>query len=129
MNYVAKFPNWSVAGCHGNRIKNPAPWFCAQYTHSSSTQVWLACNIVELRLLQFLAKKRLCIVTMATDQNNTHLLKRHDLSSMMIYNTMGQILSNIDKIHVKNGGQSSYTPLSWAPGGPWLPVFRGAKWY
>ena len=30
LNYVAKFPNWSVAGCHGG-ITNPAPWFCAQY--------------------------------------------------------------------------------------------------
>ena len=24
LNYVAKFPNWSVAGYHGNHFKNPA---------------------------------------------------------------------------------------------------------
>ena len=24
LNYVAKLPNWSVGGCHANRIKNPA---------------------------------------------------------------------------------------------------------
>ena len=44
-NYVAKFSNLSVSGCHDNRIKNPAPWTCAQCTHTSSSQVWLTCNI------------------------------------------------------------------------------------
>ena len=36
LNYIAKYPNWSVAGCHGNRIKNPAPCFYVQCTHTSS---------------------------------------------------------------------------------------------
>ena len=30
--------------------------------------------------------------------------------TMMIYNNMGYILSNIAKIHVKSWGQLSYTP-------------------
>ena len=42
------------------------------------------------------------------DQNNTHFLKHLDLNSMMIYNTMGWIISNIDKIHVKTWIQSSH---------------------
>ena len=40
LDYVVKFPNWSVAGCHGNCIKNPASWFCSYYTHTSIIQVW-----------------------------------------------------------------------------------------
>ena len=39
-------------------------------------------------VLDVLASKRRCIVTMATDQNNTDLFKRHELSSMVIHETM-----------------------------------------
>ena len=102
LNYIAKFPNWLVAGCHGNHIKNSAPWFCAQCAHTSSTQVWVNMQhfVFELHLLQCLAYKRRGLVSLPwqPDQNNTHFLKRYDLRSMMIYNTSVILIKFMSKV-------------------------------
>ena len=40
LNYIAKLPDWSVTGCHGNHINNSASQ-CPAYQHPThTTQVW-----------------------------------------------------------------------------------------
>ena len=65
LNYVAKFPNLSGAGCHGNRIKNLM--LCAMYTYIIyPSMINMQLFVFELRLLQCVANKRPFIATMAT---------------------------------------------------------------
>ena len=44
LNYVIKFPDWPLPGYHGNRIKNPASWFCANCSNVPPSQVWKYCE-------------------------------------------------------------------------------------
>ena len=33
LNYVMIFPDWPLPGYHGNHVKNPASWFCANCSY------------------------------------------------------------------------------------------------
>ena len=44
LNYVIKFPDWPLPGYHGNRVKNPASWFCANCSYVPPSQVWKYCE-------------------------------------------------------------------------------------
>ena len=44
LNYVIKFPDWPLPGYHGNHVKNPASWFCANCSYVPPSQVWKYCE-------------------------------------------------------------------------------------
>ena len=89
LNYVIKFPDWPLPGYHGNRVKNPASWFCANCSYVPLSQFLKVLRklVFELRLLPCLTNHRPSLVTMATR------LKRQPFSKSTGHGLRGGISS------------------------------------
>ena len=104
LNYDAKLPDWSVHGCHGNHIENPASWFCAHCSNTSSTQVWRTYNIQFSSYIRQRVQpiRGLAWLPWQLDQHYTRFLKPCDLSFNLIYSNQGQHRGNIEKNRFQN---------------------------
>ena len=90
LNYVVKLPDWPVPGYHGNRIKIRRHSFVRiVITHLPPKYGYIRCFVFELHLFPCLTNQKASSVAIATDQNNVWILKVHDISFQVIYDTHG----------------------------------------
>ena len=95
LKYIAKSPNWSVAGCHGNHLKSGFMFLCAMYSYVIYSRMVIMQNFVFwvtfIRPTVF-SQPEVLYRYHGNQIKITHsfffFFKRHDLSSIMIYITL-----------------------------------------
>ena len=110
LNYVIKFPDWPLPGYHGNRIKNPASWFCANYVPPS--QVWKYCENWFLSYVCYCVWpiRGLAWLPWQPDWNDNHFQKVRVMGFVVVYHPCGLAFRKVLKFDVENWAVDHWTP-------------------
>ena len=115
LNYVIKFPDWPLPGYHGNRVKNPASWFCANCSYVPPSQFWKYC---ENWLLSYVCYRVWPIRGLAwlpwqPDWNDNHFQKVRAMGFVVVYYPCGLAFRKVLKFDVENWAVDHWTPLNY----------------
>ena len=113
LNYVIKFPDWLLPGYHGIRVKNPAPWFCANCSYVPPSQVWKYCENWFLSYVCYRVWpiRGLAWLPWQPDWNDNHFQKERVMGFVMVYHPCGLALRKALKSDVENWAVDHWTPL------------------
>ena len=112
LNYVIKFPDWPLPGYHGNRIKNPASWFCANCSYVPPSQVWKYCENWFLSYVCYRVWpiRGLAWLPWQPDWNDNHFQKVRVMGFVVVYHPCGPAFRKVLKFDVENWAVDHWTP-------------------
>ena len=112
LNYVIKFPDWPLPGYHGNRVKNPASWFCANCSNVPPSQFWKYCANWFLSYVCYRVWpiRGLAWLPWQPDWNDNHFQKVRVMGFVVVYHSCGLAFRKVLKFDVENWAVDHWTP-------------------
>ena len=113
LNNVTKFPDWPLPGTHGNRIKNPASWFCANCSYVPPYQFWKYCENWFLSYVCYRVRpiRGLAWLPWQPDWNDNYFQKVRVMGFVVVYHPCGLAFRKVLKFDVENWAVDHWTPL------------------
>ena len=103
-----------LPGYHGNRVKNPASWFCAHCSYVPPSQFWKYCENWFLSYVCYRVWpiRGLAWLPWQPDWNDNHFQKVRVMGFVVVYHPCGLAFRKVLKFNVENWAVDHWTPLN-----------------